>query len=384
MSIDILPVDKVVVDSELAHQWDEQVKQVHNLYAMYQAREWILCSGMDSSTESVVLTVQSSAVPDQTMIVPVAFETTLLRFQLSRRYQLAFKIPCVEVLGSQAVGAVTYRSYVELVESLWHRYPHIRGIFFKSVPNDSDLWRMLAENKWRVGSSDVYMLDGERPFHYLALASTFEGYLAEFRKKQRYNLKRQVRVMSEAHDNSLIVECVTHNGDVPRLVDAVRKIADKSWKATELKRAAPEIVSQPAVLERIAEGGLLRAYLLNVKGQPRAYVIGYLFNGVYHYANIGYDSELSDYSPGNVLLLLVIQDLIEKAGARYMNFGITDAEYKRVFGNRHIVDAGLLILRPGLGNSLKRVTHWLFQNVKAKIKTLLSRRNSVAETIEEK
>jgi hypothetical protein len=363
MGVEAIAVDEMPPDCALAVAWNDQVANARNLYAMYQSCSWISCT-QDRSRRAAEVLVSNSGNDGDGIIAPLAFETVRLRFQAARRVKFSLPIECVEILGGQPLGKLSYPACVELIDTIWRMYPGIEGVYFKSVPDDSELWRILSEHQWRLGRTSVYKLDGDRAFHYLALPATFEGYLGEFRKKQRYNLKRQVRVLSEAFEDTLAVSCITSPDDVPALVADVQKVAEKSWKAEELDHAVPEIVSNPQALAEIAAKGLLRAYVLKLRNEPCAYVIGYQFKQIYHYANIGYDAGLSQYSPGNVLLLLVIQDLIEKVGAQFMNFGITDAEYKRVFGNQHIKDAALLVLRPGLRNALKLRMHSTFQGMK--------------------
>lgn len=378
MSVEAIAIDKVPPDSALAAAWDEHVANVRNLYSMYQSRSWLSCT-QDGSERTAEVLVSNAAAGHDSIIAPLAFETVPLRFQASRRAKFSLPIACVEILGGQPLGKLSYPACVELIDTIWRTYPDIQGVYFKSVPDDSDLWKVLAENQWRFGRTSAYKLDGERSFHYLALPGTFDGYMGEFRKKQRYNLKRQVRVLSEAFEETLEVSVITRPEDVSQLVADVNKVAEKSWKAEELDRAVPEVVANPKALEEIAAKGLLRAYVLKVKNEPCAYAIGYHFKQIYHYANIGYDSTLHQYSPGNVLLLLVIQDLIEKAGAQFMNFGITDAEYKRIFGNRHIKDAALLVLRPGLRNTAMLKMHAAFQGLKSYARERLRARRAQAE-----
>lgn len=360
MSVEAIALNELRPDSALAIAWDEQVANARNLYAMYQSRSWISCTqGRPHRATQVLVSGDGGGI-----IAPLAFETVRLCFQASRRMKFSLPINCAEILGGQPLGKLSYPACVELIDAIWRMYPAIEGVYFKSVPDDSELWRILCEHQWRFGRASVYKLGGERAFHYLSLPATFESYLGEFRKKQRYNLKRQVRVLSEAFENTLSVSCITRPDDVPALIADVRKVAEKSWKADQLECATPTIVSNPEALAEIASKGLLRAYVLKVRNEPCAYVIGYQFKQIYHYANIGYDAGLSQYSPGNVLLLQVIQDLTDNAGARFMSFGITDAEYKRIFGNHHIKDAALLVLRPGLGNAMKLKMHSAFQGVK--------------------
>ena len=46
----------------------------------------------------------------------------------------------------------------------------------------------------------------------------------------------------------------------------------------------------------LAERGLLRSYLLSVGDRRCAFVVGYVYRGVFHYAELGFDSELAAFS----------------------------------------------------------------------------------------
>ena len=84
-----------------------------------------------------------------------------------------------------------------------------------------------------------------------------------------------------------------------------------SWQDDILGNRISDSDEQRAWCERLAKTGLLRSYLLKCGERLRAFVIGYQFNGVFHYAEIGYDREFSEHSPGTVLLHLLIQDLCD-------------------------------------------------------------------------
>jgi CelD/BcsL family acetyltransferase involved in cellulose biosynthesis len=163
------------------------------------------------------------------------------------------------------------------------------------------------------------------------------------------------------------MERIDQPGQVDNFLRDVAVITARSWKA-ELDEPAPEMAATPEVLRAAAAAGFLRAYLLRARGEPAAYALGYRYGDIYHYANIAYDSQFATFSPGAVLLLMMIEDLVDKAGIRFMNFGITDAGYKRVFGNRHIADASVIVMKPTLRNAALRVAHLAFESGKRALK----------------
>jgi len=369
-----IPFREAVGDQVLVQEWETGMQATDNLYAMYQSVAWI-STMMDTGSVSLLIE-ETGAEHGRTRrcILPLAPTSVRLKFPLSRSLQPSFTIRCLELLGGEPIGEVDYDTLLTTLEAIWKAHPGIDAIYMKSVTQSSHLWGILDQRGWRIGDTPVYKPDGERPFHYLVLPESFDAYLGQFRKKQRYNLRRQVRVLSEAHANRLELNCLRQARDVDVLIDSIHAITERSWKAAKLRRAIPEAVEKPAGLAALAEQGLLRSYVLTADGTPCAYVLGYLYNGIYHYANIGYDARFAPYSPGNVLLFLVIEDLIKNAQAKVMNFGISDAEYKRIFGNRHIKDASLLFMRPSLKNSLRREIHRGFSKLKQTVKQLVSTR----------
>lgn len=373
MSIEIIPFNTIGPDSPLLRIWNEKVAAERNLYGLYQAFTWLSCTATPQRAQPRLLVSRNGADPEPTVLTPIAPENVPLRFRAARREFANVQLRCMEVLGGRVLGDPDYATYCAIVRGIFEQSPEIQGIYFKSVPSDSALWNALAARDWRLDGARAYRLDGERPFHYAELPNTFDGYLGEFRKKQRYNLKRQVRLMNEGVGNSLRMTLVDSREQIASFLDDVRRITVKSWKA-ELEESGPDMADDPDALRALADTGLLRAYLLSANDAPVAYALGYRHRDVYHYANIGYDADFAKYSPGAVLLLQMIQDLIDNAGVRYMNFGITDANYKRVFGNRHISDASIVVLRPGLRNSLLASAHGAFESAK----NLLRRRRAPA------
>jgi CelD/BcsL family acetyltransferase involved in cellulose biosynthesis len=91
-------------------------------------------------------------------------------------------------------------------------------------------------------------------------------------------------------------------------------------------------------LKILARKKILRAYVLTSEEKYYAFVLGYVYKGVYHYSDLGYNEKVARYSPGTVLLYCLINDLINRKDVKSVNFEIYDARYKRKFGNNHSAD----------------------------------------------
>jgi CelD/BcsL family acetyltransferase involved in cellulose biosynthesis len=96
-------------------------------------------------------------------------------------------------------------------------------------------------------------------------------------------------------------------------------------------------------------------YILRINGQACAFIHGTLNHGVYNYGVPGFLVEYANWSPGKVLLILAIKDLIEKTNCRLFDFGGggDDVGYKSKLGNvsrpaRTILVSHRLAIRPAL------------------------------------
>jgi len=122
-----------------------------------------------------------------------------------------------------------------------------------------------------------------------------------------------------------------------------------------------------------ATSGHLRCYSLYASGKPCAFLRGEFVGGVYHYETPGYDPQYSKLSPGLVLLMWAIRDLIEETSCKIFDFGGGgDAVgYKAKFGNTGLncddVELGrwsrpysvaIMAIQEGL-NVAKNLANWI-------------------------
>jgi Acetyltransferase (GNAT) domain len=359
--------------NEARARWTQSLDPSQNLYAMYLAPEWLEASQTEPGADFSLLCVGSDST-GLDVVAAIRPVTARLRFELSTALQKAIRVSAVEVLGSQIMGNMSPAHLAGVVEAIWREYPSASAIYFKSVQKGSPLWESLEQGEWRVGKAIAYRQHGDRPFHSVQLPGTFEEYVSGFPSKQRYNLKKKVRRMADASGGKLEVRQANNPEDIPFLVASARAVAAKSWKARRLSNPVPNSIQDEAHLRRVAERGMLRAFVLLAGGVPCAFIVGYLYSGVFHYADLAYDESQAVHSPGTVLLYLILEMLIEKDHAQFVNFGITDAQYKQVFGNRHTEEAEILLMRPGVANRSLIACHRLFQRAKLALRSMLSRR----------
>jgi CelD/BcsL family acetyltransferase involved in cellulose biosynthesis len=351
--------------------WERLAAASPSLYALYQSPQWFEHLRQTEAAEGLLLAVARDGAGQIAGVAPVQLGRHDLLFEAKTRLLWKSPLRAAVVLGSQPLLPPDDGLHDEFFRGLDEHLPGCDGVYLHSVPTDGYLWEYLHRSPAVRRQFLVHLPSEVRPFHALELPERYEDYLARFGKKKRYNLKRQVRLLHE--HAGLALERVEAPDQVADFAAAVIDVAHKSWQpdATDLVADAAGFRRK---LDDLAGRGLLRAYLLRCAGRPGAYVLGYQYRGVYHYANVGYDQALREFSPGAVLLWLLLQDLFGHRPPRHVNFGIGHSRYKEEFGNVHAADASVLLLRKTAANRLRRGCHATYRSLRGLARRVLRRR----------
>ena len=80
------------------------------------------------------------------------------------------------------------------------------------------------------------------------------------------------------------------------------------------------------------------------------------YRGSYFLEQIGYDPKWKDLNVGTVLFLEALQDLCrDSGGAKVIDFGFGEADYKRSYGDKCWTDATFYLFAPRLRSILTNV-----------------------------
>lgn len=342
-------------------EWRKLVDGHDNHYLQYQSPEWWEHLNATGNGQSVLVlrVMQDSRLVGVVLLQKrnVTLWWTPNKLPFSR-----FSIPCIEVLGGQPLVSADVDIAARMFESIFAQCTGIQAAYFKSVSQTSEWYDLLtmAANK---AHGCFPHISREETFHFLTLPASFEGFLQRFTKKKRYNLKRQLRLMEEAYRGKLRLECITSADRVDAFLEASSTVAAVSWKQSSLTSALARNAANQAVYADLAGRGLFRSYVLYDDERPVAYALGYQYGNIYHYSDIAYAESELHLSPGTVLLLLIVRNLIESTSLRQINFGVSDADYKRQLADQHTRDRSLLVFRSTLRNRLLSVA--LVANTKA-------------------
>jgi hypothetical protein len=174
-----------------------------------------------------------------------------------------------------------------------------------------------------------------------------DAYWAAFTSKSRCKLRRKVKHFGECR-----LERIERPDQVAHFLEQAAKISKNSWQRDLL---GDRIANDDAELElfaKLAIEGALRSYLLWKGDEAISFSIATQHKGVLMYEETAYDRRFVDTSPGQILLMKILEDLFEHDPPKLFDFGNGDAEYKRTFGNFESESGNIWLLRPGLRSRL--------------------------------
>lgn len=183
--------------------------------------------------------------------------------------------------------------------------------------------------------------------HIIDMPATCDDYWSKFNSKTRSTLRRKVKQFGECR-----LERVSKPFQVPDFLVNAQSVAKRSWQSDLLGLRIHNDDFEMEMFTFLATQDALRGYLLWQDETPVSFCIGTQHNGVFNYEEVGYDRDYSKKSPGQILVIKMIEDMYESECPAVFDFGGGDAEYKRQFGTRISESGHVWLLRPGMRSRL--------------------------------
>jgi CelD/BcsL family acetyltransferase involved in cellulose biosynthesis len=89
----------------------------------------------------------------------------------------------------------------------------------------------------------------------------------------------------------------------------------------------------------------LRAQVLEIDGQMRAFDVGIIYNDTFFGSETGFDPDLREFAPGTLVMLRMLDELIQE-GVQKVDWGLGDAHYKQQFGNHSWQETTVWLFAP--------------------------------------
>lgn len=219
------------------------------------------------------------------------------------------------------------------------------GIFFESLPTGSFLWSYLQESAF-TRKLVRYAPSKTVEHFFISMPASFDEYMGKFSSKTRNTLLRRIRKLEKAAGDKLRLERVTQEDEVDSFVKNAVVVSQKTyqWHLLGLGLRDPERLK--AELKFLARQGWARCYLLWCDEKPVAFMLCRQDHSTCYYIDVGFDPDWTQYSPGTVLQLMVLQDVFSFSRPSIFDFGTGEGEHKRFFGNSSYLETDLYLFRP--------------------------------------
>jgi hypothetical protein len=376
-SVRFLDAGEAVRTPEIRGAWERLLAGSDNPDALYQSPPWLdNLAHYDKSAKHIVAIVTNG---DGVIagVVALRMQDLPLNFELGERSLFGTRIRVANVLGSQPLLIADGSAHASLYAAIAREMPQCRGLFFKTLPAASSTWDYLhayGKTGWLC-----HAMNGLHSHHLIRLPDTFAKYLESKNSRTRRNFKRRLKGFDPAVKPGSRLVRIAHPDQVGLFLETAATISKKSWQYQSIGVRVITHADEHARQRHLAELGLLRSYLLYYGEAPCAFLIGYQYADVFNATEVGFDHALYEASPGTVLFLRVIEDIMSEKPAKWFNFGTGDAAYKGLYSNEVYDDALMLVMRDTVRNRILLGSHRLFGRFREWLRKKL-RRGETADT----
>ena len=240
-------------------------------------------------------------------------------------------------------------------------------VIFQDLQDDSPLRRVLLTRRFGRGAV-VFQPHRPQPHWWIRFPRPAEDYWRKFSKKSRYNFRWRARKFPHT------VACITRKEQIPDFLEKARSLCRQTWQLRRLGLGICGGCDEERFWEFMVSRGAMRCYLLEDHGRPIAFATGFQHNGCFTYDKTGYDPAMSAFSPGQVLLTHILEDLIARDTPQLVDFGFGHGDYKEIFGNFRTMSGPVVLSRrhwrPMLALGFESYSHAVARGVRSLLQKL--------------
>jgi Acetyltransferase (GNAT) domain len=244
--------------------------------------------------------------------------------------------------------------------------PGVRALQIRSQPIAAHLPRIS-----RIGRGIRYVPTQGRRF-FIDLDGSLNAYLAKFKKKARYTIKRTIRIFAEFSGDSVQWQEYSHPAQMPEFRALAIKVSRKSYQHRQLRAGLDDSPSYWDEIVSCAADDRMRGHILFSRGTPVAYSLCRAFSDVLVCEKVGFDPAYAAYSPGLVLFYLVLQRLFSGDRFRCFDLGPGEYPYKARFATASIFTAEIYYFPFTYRNAWLVGVHTGFNVAEDLLKSILS------------
>lgn len=211
---------------------------------------------------------------------------------------------------------------------------------------------------------------------HIDLTIEFDAWFAGLAPGIRADLCGKGRKIAGECGGELDVRRFRTPGEIEIFHDLALRISQRSYRWRLPGWALPDAPDFVAGLQALAEADRLRAWLLQVGGEPAAFLYCSASDGGLMLGHSGHDPAFRDWSPGAVLRLEALQDVFDEARFAHLDLGEGVKRNERDFATGAIECVDLLLLRPSLAD---RLTVAALDGFRRAVRTGLTRKRAAGD-----
>jgi hypothetical protein len=214
---------------------------------------------------------------------------------------------------------------------------------FNHFSSQNPLWSELISTK-RVCSKPIY----KNSVNWITtLRNSRTGKLNNVHsKKTLQKLSRKANKFKKSFDNDLEIKSFNTKNEINSFICNAEVISKHSYQYS-INIGVSNNLYWKNFLASLADGDYLKAYILFVKNEPVAYIMGAKYSNVLFLFATAFNSKFGNYSPGEYLRHELIGNFIEQ-GIDIIDYGYGDAIYKQRCGTENIREASIRIYGNGV------------------------------------
>jgi CelD/BcsL family acetyltransferase involved in cellulose biosynthesis len=187
---------------------------------------------------------------------------------------------------------------------------------------------------------------------YARLDQGFDAYLGGFSAKSRSTCRRKLKKLAERAGGAIDVRCYRSEAEIGDFYRQARAVSAKTYQERLLDAGLPAGEKALKEMQALARADRARGWLLFLDGAPIAYLWAPVEGLTLIYAYLGYDPAFAEHSPGIVLQLEAMRQLMDESALRLFDFTEGEGQHKRQFATGGVDCVDLLLVRPTPGNLL--------------------------------
>ena len=354
---------KTESDAKTCDEWEikvakslEEVEAVREIWEQMQRSESVPVLNADIDRYlSVVKSMKEEVQPYVIVLYYDGNPKAMMIGRIERRritcrvgYTTIFKpsLRCLTVVYGGILGQpsdqISARLVQELVDTL--KRGDVDVVFLNHLHIDSHLCR-LSRAMPHFLCRDYFPVVEDHWQTYVP--ETAEEFYVSIRRKRKKEWKRLSRRLEDAAGGPLKLECYDNINQVEHFIEVASKISAMTYKKA-LNAGFSDSSHIRSILTQVAKRDRWRAYVLYAGQVPCAFETGIVYGRVYFAEAIGYSPEWSNFSPGTILFVKVLEDLSQNTPVEMFDYGFGSAGYKERFGTKSWPEASVYIFAPRL------------------------------------